>query len=63
MDSSSIESFKLDLIKQINKFRNNHGASNLKNDSKIDKIAQKFSEQLAKKGKLDYSYNQYNGED
>ena len=63
MDSSSIESFKLDLIKQINKYRNNHGASNLKNDSKIDKIAQKFSEQLAKKGKLDYSYNQYNGED
>ena len=39
MDSSSIESSKLDLIKQINKFRNNHGASNLKNDSKIDKIA------------------------
>lgn len=63
MDNSLIESFKLDLFKQINKYRNNHGASNLKNEPKIDKIAQKFAAQLAKKGKLDYSYNQYNGED
>ena len=63
MDSSSLELFKIDLIKQINKYRNEHGAKSLTNDSKIDKIAQKFVEQLAKKGKLDYSYNQYKGED
>ena len=63
MDSSSLEIFKIDLIKQINKYRNEHGAKNLVNDSKIDKIAQKFADQLSKKGKLDYSYNQYKGED
>ena len=63
MDSSSLEIFKIDLIKQINKYRNEHGAKNLVNDSKIDKIAQNFSDQLSKKGKLDYSYNQYKGED
>ena len=63
MDNSNIESFKFDLIKAINKYRNNHGAKNLINDSKIDKISQKFSEQIAKKEQLYYSYNQYNGED
>ena len=57
------ESFKNDLIKQINKYRKEHGAPNLITDTKIDKISQKFAEQLAKIGKLDYSYNQYNGED
>ena len=63
MDSSSIESYKQDVIKQINKYRNQHGALSLSNDSKIDKIAQKFADQLSKKGQLDYSYNQYKGED
>ena len=63
MDSASIESFKLDVIRMINKHRKEHGAPNLNNDSKIDKIAQKFADQLSKKGELDYSYNQYNGED
>ena len=63
MDNAAIESYKLDVIKQINKYRNNHGANNLTNDSKIDKIAQKFVEKLSKTGNLDYSYNQYKGED
>ena len=63
MDISNIESFKHDLIKQINKYRKEHGVKNLINESKIDKIAQKFADKLSKKGKLDYSYNQYNGED
>ena len=34
MDSSSIESYKQDVIKQINKYRNQHGALSLSNDSK-----------------------------
>ena len=63
MDISNIESFKRDLIKQINKYRKEHGVKKLSNESKIDKIAQKFADKLSKKGKLDYSYNQYNGED
>ena len=63
MDDSAIESYKKDLIKQINKYRNEHGADKLTNENKIDKIAQKFAEKLAKKGELDYSYNQFNGED
>ena len=63
MGISSQELFKLDLIKEINKYRNEHGAKNLTNDFKIDKIAQKLVEQLSKKGKLDHSYNQYKGKD
>ena len=63
MDNSTIESFRFDLVKQINKYRNNHGANNLTNDSKIDKIAQKFADKLSQTGNLDYSYNQYKGED
>lgn len=56
-DSKSIESYKLNLIKQINKYRNNHGAKNLITDKNIDKISQKFASKLAKTGKLDYSSN------
>ena len=63
MDNSTIESFRFDLVRQINKYRNNHGANNLTNDSKIDKIAQKFADKLSQTGTLDYSYNQYKGED
>ena len=63
MDKYLLESFKSDLIKAINKYRNNHGAKNLTIDFQIDKISQKFADQLAKEEKLDYSYNQYKGED
>ena len=62
LSPKSIESFKLDIIKQINKYRNNHGAKNLINDIKIDKISQKFASKLAKTGKLDYSSNEYKGQ-
>ena len=59
LSTKSIESFKQDLIKQINKYRNNHGSKKLMNDPKIDKIAQQFASKLAKSGKLDYSSNEY----
>ena len=36
------ESFKNDLIKQINKYRKEHGAPNLITDTKIDKISQQI---------------------
>ena len=62
LSSKSIESFKQDLIKQINKYRNNHGSKKLMNDPKIDKISQQFASKLAKSGKLDYSSNEYKGQ-
>ena len=62
LDSKSIESYKLDIIKQINKYRNIHGAKNLITDANIDKISQKFASKLAKTGKLDYSSNEYKGQ-
>ena len=58
-----IESFKSSFIKQINKYRNIHGAGNLQNDSNIDQIAQKFAEKMCKKDELFFSYNQYQGHD
>ena len=57
-----LESYKSDLIKQINKYRKDHDAKNLTDNSILDNIAQNFAEQLAKKGKLEYSYIKYNGE-
>ena len=62
LSSESIESYKQDLISQINNYRNKHGTKNLINDIKIDNIAQKFASKLAKKGKLDYSSNEYKGQ-
>ena len=62
LSSKNIESFKKDLIKQINKYRNNHGSKKLMDDPKIDKISQQFASKLAKSGKLDYSSNEYKGQ-
>ena len=62
LSPESIESYKLDLINQINNYRKEHGTQKLINDSKIDNIAQKFALKLAKKGKLDYSSNEYQGQ-
>ena len=62
LSPESIESYKLDLINQINNYRKVHGTQKLINDSKIDNIAQKFALKLAKKGKLDYSSNEYQGQ-
>ena len=62
LSTKSIESFKLDLIKQINKYRANHGSKKLMNDPKIDKISQQFASKLSKLGKLDYSSNEYKGQ-
>ena len=39
LSSESIESYKQDLISQINNYRNKHGTKNLINDIKIDNIA------------------------
>ena len=63
MDKNEIESYKDDVIKQINKYRSNHGAKPLMNYSEIDEIAQKFADKLSRTGSLDYSYNQYRGQD
>jgi uncharacterized protein YkwD len=63
MDKDDIESYKYDAIKQINKYRNRHGAKPLTNDPKIDKIAQDFADKLSITGNLDYSYNKYRGRD
>ena len=63
MDNNSIETYKKDIIKQINKYRKSHGVKSLTNEPNIDKIAQKFANELSKKENLDYSYNQYKGED
>ena len=62
MDSETIESYKIDVINQINKYRNNHGSKKLINDPKIDNIAQKFAKKLSKTGILDYSSNEYKGQ-
>ena len=62
LSPESIESYKLDLINQINNYRKVHGTQKLINDSKIDNISQKFASKLAKKGKLDYSSNEYQGQ-
>ena len=62
MDSETIESYKIDLINQINKYRNNHGSKKLINDPQIDNIAQKFAKKLSKTGILDYSSNEYKGQ-
>ena len=59
----SIETYKNEILLQINKYRKIHGAKPLTIDTKIDKIAQKFAITLSKKGELDYSYNQYKGQD
>ena len=63
MDNNEIELYKIDLIKQINRYRFSHGAKNLINDTNIDRIAQKFANELCRKENLDYSYNQYKGQD
>ena len=63
MDKNEIESYKYDVIKQINKYRNSHGAKSLTNDPNIDKIAQDFADKLSITGNLDYSYNKYRGGD
>ena len=63
MDKNDIESYKYDAIKQINIYRNSHGAKPLSNDPKIDKIAQNFADKLSRTGNLDYSYNKYRGRD
>ena len=57
-----LEHYKSDLIEQINKFRKDHDAKNLIDNSILDNIAQNFAERLAEKGKLEYSYTKYNGE-
>lgn len=62
LSPESIESYKLDLIDQINNYRKEHGTQKLINDTKIDNISQKFALKLAKKGKLDYSSNEYQGQ-
>ena len=62
LSPESIESYKLDLINQINNYRKSHGTQKLINDTKIDNISQKFALKLAKKGKLDYSSNEYQGQ-
>ena len=61
LSSKEIESYKLDLIKQINKYRADHGSQKLINEIKIDKISQQFASKLAKTGKLDFSSNEYKG--
>ena len=63
MDKSEIVSYKYDVIKQINKYRNNHGAKPLTNDPNIDLIAQDFANKLSRTGNLEYSYNKYKGRD
>ena len=63
MDKNEIESYKDDVIKQINKYRSSHGAKPLMNYSDIDEISQKFADKLSRTGSLDYSYNQYRGQD
>ena len=62
LSSKEIESYKLDLIKQINKYRADHGSQKLINEIKIDKISQQFASKLAKTGKLDFSSNEYKGQ-
>ena len=62
LSSKEIESYKLDLIKQINKYRVDHGSQKLINEIKIDKISQQFASKLAKSGKLDFSSNEYKGQ-
>lgn len=57
-----LESYKSDLIEQINKYRKEHDAKNLTINSILDNIAQNFAERLSKKGKLEYSNTKYNGE-
>ena len=59
LSQNDIESYKLDLINQINKYRSNHGSNKLINDIKIDKISQQFATKLSKTGVLDYSSNEY----
>ena len=58
-----IESYKTGFIKQVNKYRNSHGAGNLKSDSNIDEIAQQFAKKLCIQDDLFFSYNQYQGHD
>ena len=63
MDNNDIESYKYEIIKEINKYRNNHRAKPLTSDPNIDKIAQDFADKLSRMEKLDYSYNKYRGRD
>lgn len=52
-----------ELIEQINELREIHQVSGLWESSELNAIAQSFSNQLVKKGNLEYSNNQYNGQD
>lgn len=62
LSQKDIESYKIDLINQINKYRGNHGSNKIINDIKIDKISQQFAIKLSKTGVLDYSSNEYKGQ-
>ena len=50
MDKKKIISYKYDLIKVINNYRNNHGVRSLKSDFEIDREAQYLAEKLSQKG-------------
>ena len=58
-----INGLKNDLILEINEVREMHQVSGLSPNREIDSIAQSFANKIAKKGQLDYSNNQYNGEE
>jgi len=50
MTDKKLISYKYDLIREINKYRNNHGVRSLKSDYEIDKEAQYLADRLSQTG-------------
>ena len=57
MEKKDLIEYKFEIIKQINKYRNNHGVRSLRSDYEQDKISQNLADEISKNG------NQYNGEE
>lgn len=60
---SSNNQLREDIIFTINQLRDQHQVDELRESMELNSIAQSFSNQLAEKGNLEYSENQYNNED
>lgn len=57
-----LSSYKNEILNEINRHRREHGVSDVKMNSKIGNIAQKYADQMAFIEELDFSGNAFNGE-
>ena len=57
----NLETLRSQILSRHNTYRKQHQVGNLVRNSEIEKIAQKYSEQLAASGEFKHSSNKFNG--